>query len=213
MPHDKEDQNDSHHPSADDREGWKQYWANKDQPWRTEPEISACRQYELSQRRAIQPESKKGVYPFGGVQLCRADVEWLLATHENGQGPIDSNQESQRDRVGLDLRGAQLEGANLAGLPLAKLLGGLSPWEYFELPEHERGTTRICLLRANLRGAQLDGAFLPRAQLAEADLSGAQLNSANLFEAYLNKANLERSHMNGAELSAAYLNRANLSGA
>ena len=45
-------------------------------------------------------------------------MEWLLATHENGQGPVDWSDEQQRDRKGLDLRGANLFRINLSNLPL-----------------------------------------------------------------------------------------------
>ena len=53
-------------------------------------------------------QSKQGIYPFRGMKLSRADVEWLLATHENGRGPVNWSDEGQRGRKGLDLRGADL---------------------------------------------------------------------------------------------------------
>src|SRR5690348_11283265 len=70
-------------PASDDRQGWKMYWEECHQPWRIEPEIDTQRQEELAQRRALVPDVVKGVYPFGGMKLTRADIEWLLATHEN----------------------------------------------------------------------------------------------------------------------------------
>jgi hypothetical protein len=44
-------------------EEWRQHWQSLGQPWRTEPEIDAKRQEELSKRRAIVPDLKKGIYP------------------------------------------------------------------------------------------------------------------------------------------------------
>ena len=48
-----------------------------------------------------------------GQALSRADVEWLLAAHDDTRGPIDCSDEAQRSREGLDLRGADLRGADL----------------------------------------------------------------------------------------------------
>lgn len=100
-------------PTTDDPEAWKVYWKAQGWLWRTEPEIDAERQKYLTERRAIIPDIKQGIYPFGGIKLNRADVEWLLVTHENGRGPIDWNDESQRKRLGLDLRGADLRQVDL----------------------------------------------------------------------------------------------------
>src|ERR1700694_1327931 len=74
------------HPPAHDLEAWRAHWNAQGQPWRTEPEIDTKRQEELSKCRAIAPNIKKGIYPFRGMKLSRADVEWLLVTHENGRG-------------------------------------------------------------------------------------------------------------------------------
>src|SRR2546421_11182272 len=100
-------------PTNDDKEAWKAYWRQQGQPWRTEPEIDAERQRYLAERRAITPEIEKGIYPFRDIKLSRADVEWLLATHENGRGPVDWRDESQCRRIGLDLQGADLSHAFL----------------------------------------------------------------------------------------------------
>ncbi len=54
------------------------------QLWRTEPEIDTERQRYLAERRAIAPDIEQGIYPFRGIKLSRADVEWLLATHAHG---------------------------------------------------------------------------------------------------------------------------------
>ncbi len=105
---------------------WRQYWQFQGQLWRTEPEIDANRQEELNRRQAIIPDIEKGIYPFRGMKLGRADVEWLLATHENGLGPVDwSDEKSLYERKGLDLRGADLRRVNLDGLLLACMHGGL----------------------------------------------------------------------------------------
>lgn len=52
------------------------------QPWRTEPEIDAERQTYLAERRSIMPDIKQGIYQLKYIKLNRADVEWLLGTHE-----------------------------------------------------------------------------------------------------------------------------------
>ena len=63
--------------------------SRKEEPWRTEPEIGPARQEQLTRCLAMVPDIKKAIYPFKGMKLSRADVEWLLATHENGRGPVD----------------------------------------------------------------------------------------------------------------------------
>ena len=79
-------------------EEWRQYWQEKGFPWRTEPEIDAKWQEELSQCRIIVPDIEKGIYPFKGMKLSRADVEWLLAAHQNGYGPVrDENHASAKN--------------------------------------------------------------------------------------------------------------------
>src|SRR5207248_2654395 len=112
-------------PITDDPKAWQTYWKAQDQPWRTEPEIDVERQKYLAEQRSITPDIKQGIYPFKDIQLCRADVEWLLATHENGSGPVDWSDKSQREREGLDLCGANLRQANLSDLPLTRMRGGL----------------------------------------------------------------------------------------
>ena len=71
-------------PAHDDPEAWKAYWKERGQPWRTEPEIDAVRQAFWTERRSIPPDIKQGIYPLKDLKLSRADVEWLLATHEHG---------------------------------------------------------------------------------------------------------------------------------
>ncbi|HLX57786.1 MAG TPA: hypothetical protein VKR83_12240 [Ktedonobacteraceae bacterium] len=147
------------HPAHDDKEGWKVYWQAQGQPWRTEPEIDVARQKYLDDRRSIKPDIEQGIYPFKDIQLSRADVEWLLATHENGRGPVDWHDESQRDRDGLDLRGADLQKVNLRGLPLVCLIGGLtgSTWFYASPEQCEMAAVRMqgaLLIETELAGAK-----------------------------------------------------------
>jgi hypothetical protein len=112
-------------PILSDPRAWKAYWMAQGLHWRTEPEIVVERQQYLTERRRIVPNLEQGIYPFKDIKLSRADVEWLLAAHENGRGPINWNDESQRAREGLDLRGADLRQADLRELPLANLIGGI----------------------------------------------------------------------------------------
>src|SRR3989442_9373931 len=74
--------------------------------WRTEPGIDTERQKFLADCLAITPDIQQGIYPFKDIKLTRADIEWLLITHEGGRGPVDWNDVQQRSRIGLDLRGA-----------------------------------------------------------------------------------------------------------
>ena len=93
------------------------------------------RQRELAQHRAVIPEM--GIYPFKGMKLNRADVEWLLATHEDGRGPVDWSDKQQRKRKGLDLRGADLRYVDLSGLPLACMIGGITTDEWRTLTREQ----------------------------------------------------------------------------
>jgi len=140
-------------PANDDKEAWIAYWKSQGQEWRIEPEIDKKRQDELDEYRKVPPDIEKGLYPFNDIILDRADVEWLLATHENGRGPVDWSDESQRERKGLDLRGADLRYANLSKLPLAGMIGGLLPTE---------DKLEAILAEINLEGANLTEAHLER---------------------------------------------------
>jgi hypothetical protein len=75
-------------PGTNDPKAWRAYWEAQGQLWRTEPEIDIERQRYLAERRAITPDIEQSIYPFKGIKLSRGDVEWLLATHENGRGPV-----------------------------------------------------------------------------------------------------------------------------
>jgi len=193
-------------------EEWHAHWQAKGFPWRTEPEIDVKRQEELSKRRAIVPDIEKGIYPFKGMKLSRADVEWLLATHENGRGPVNWIDEHEHERKGLDLRGANLRQVDLSLLPLARLRSGLA-WD-----EHNDHTTdeqysmaAVHLEGARLYGAHLEGVRLNSAYLEGADLGYAHLERADLIKIHLEGANLKGAFLTEADLSYGYLTRADLS--
>lgn len=226
-------------PTRDDREAWKAYWTANGQSWRTEPEIDVERQLGLERSRNIEPDVEQGVYPFKDInpKLSRADVEWLLATHEDGRGPIDWSDNSQRDREGLDLRGSDLRGVDLVMLPLAGTIAGPRQVCFDEVSEQDKAAI-VHLEEAFLDGAHLEGAVLYRACLKRtwfqgayliaalltaaesehacflgAQLEGAWLNGTNLKKATLNGASLEGAHFNGACLQEAFLFHAQLEGA
>src|SRR5258708_8791302 len=198
-------------PPKDDRAAWLAYWQEQNQPWRTEPEISPARRAELGERRTLVPDVEKGIYPFKGMKLDRADVEWLLATHEGG--PVNWSNEKEREREGLDVRGADLQQADLHQLPLTRLRGGLTFDEWGKAPEEQRNLAVVLMRGTNLSGAQLQGANVRRAQLEEANLRWAQLQGAILYRAYLKGAHLRGAQLEGADLSEAQLEGADLSGA
>ena len=193
-------------PTSRTPEEWSIYWKAQGQPWRTEPEIDKKRQEELAQRRTIVPDIESGIYPFKGMKLSRADVEWLLATHENGRGPVDWSDESQREREGLDLRGADLSKVDLRKLPLARIRGGLEKDEWRKTTEKQREMAAVRMEEADLRATHLEGAFLRFAHLEGTDLRYSFLERAHLRGAYLMRtklcdAYLERTRLEGAILS------------
>jgi len=158
-------------PITSDRYDWKVYWEQQGQPWRTEPEIDIERQKYLAERRYIEPDFQRDIYPFSGTKLDRADIEWLLATHENGRGPVDAGDESRRWRIGLDLRGADLSHAFLRFLPLGGTL-----------------LINARLENADLFYAHLENANLIDAHMEGADLNGARLEGAKLYNAFFDSA-------------------------
>jgi uncharacterized protein YjbI with pentapeptide repeats len=192
-------------PPMGDRAAWRAWWSGRGQLWRQEPEVTAERAQFLAQRRAVAPNVGQGVYPFAGQTLSRADVEWLLATHESNRGPIEWGDETQRSREGLDLRGADLRRADLRGLPLARLRGGSSGGT-----EEQQEQAAIRLDGANLAGAQLQGAELRQGRLENADLRKAALDTANLAGASLIGADLREAQGPAADLRKARLQDADL---
>ncbi len=203
-----------------DTAGWKTHWEKRQQPWRTEPEIDAERQQKLSTCYAVAPDIEQGIYPFRGMHLTRADVEWLLATYGPNITPENISFEK-----GLDVRGAILDGEDLRALPLNCLRGGLLNGEWGNESSAEE-QCKIAAVHMNnavlnsaelkyayLRCAQLDGAKIGNAQLEHADLSFAQLKGANLNFAQLECAVLNFAHLEGATLNSAWLKGANLGSA
>ena len=180
--------------TTSDKSSWIAYWQKAGQPWRIKPEIDFKRQQALRQRLAIQPDLEEGIYPFKDFKLDRADIEWLLANHEDGRGPVDWHDPLQSDRLGLDLRGANLRGVNLHGLPLSHMLGGLNWRERYRTPE-----------RREMAAVHLEGAVLSEAHLERAELYMAYLERADLYMAHLANASLRKAHLEGASLRKAYL--------
>jgi uncharacterized protein YjbI with pentapeptide repeats len=199
-------------PTTNDPKAWKAYWEAQGQSWRTEPEIDAERQKYLEDRRSITPDIEKGIYSFKDIEpkLNRADIEWLLATHDNGQGPVDWNDENQRGRRGLDIRGADLRGAKLQQLPLACLYAGLTLEEHAHKTEEQRENAGALMEGADLSKAQLQGAFFIRARLQKAKFSKAQLERAFFNYAQLQEANFVDAQLQRADFGRAQLQRANL---
>src|SRR5947209_1200036 len=173
-------------------------------PWRTEPEIGQERQEQLSRYLATTPDITRGIYPFKGVKLSRADVEWLLAAHENERG-LTAPSNEQQNRQGLDLRGADLRYVDLHALPLARLRGSLTRQEWDEATEEQRAAAVILLTGADLSEARLEKVYL-----SEGHLTGANLSEAHLEEGYLSGASLQDANLSGAHLEGAYLNEAHL---
>jgi hypothetical protein len=192
--------------ALDECDSWRDYWRAHNQPWRSEQEIENRRQGELHTWRSTLPSIGQSRYPFRGVTLYRADVEWLLASHESGQGPIEWTHDVQyRAHPGLDLRGADLRKARLAGLPLTSMRGGLSQQVWSLATDVQREDASVHLEGADLRGAHLEGADLCGAHLEGADLRGAHLEGADLRGAHLEGADLCGAHLEGADLRGAHL--------
>jgi uncharacterized protein YjbI with pentapeptide repeats len=160
----------------------------------------------------MPPDIKRGVYPFKDIVLGRADVEWLLATHESGGvlGPVDWSDEVQRTREGIDLRGADLRRADLRALPLARLLGAVTLDEQSTTTLWQDEAAGVHLEDSDLRNSHLEGALLERAWLQRADLAGTSLRHAQLAEAHLERAHLRETHLEGANLTGAHLEGAML---
>jgi uncharacterized protein YjbI with pentapeptide repeats len=192
-------------PTTKDRDVWKAYWREQGWPWRTEPEIDEERKAFLTERLAVTPNVEQGIYSFKDVKLSRADVEWLLASHEQGKGPVDWSDEHEQERLGLDLRGADLRGVNLQRLPLIRLRGGLDSYEWHEASEAQREMAAIRLEEADLRWVRLEGAHLRWAHLERAVLGFAHLERTHLRGAYLVGTDLRDAYLESARLEDAVL--------
>jgi Pentapeptide repeats (8 copies) len=175
---------------------WKDYWTEQGMSWRKMPEIDEERKVFLAQRRAIEPDVVQGIYPFKDVELNRADIEWLLATHEaEGQiGPVrwPPLEEENEYRVGSDLRGAMLATLDLSYLPLTRIIGGLDQEIFPDATPNQREAAAM-----NLQGANLSGCKLQEAELAAVRLQGALLWNAELTSAKLGDANLDEADLYG----------------
>lgn len=175
-------------PTSTDSVIWNMYWERQGQPWRNQPEINADRQKYLEERRHRVFKGRKWINPLQDIQLSRADIEWLLATHEHGRGPVDWNDSEQRQRKGLFLSKTDLRNVDLSKLPLANA-----------------DFSNAHLEGATLSSAHLENANLVRAHLENADLSLAHLEDAFLVDAHLQGANLAGSHLERAMLMHAHI--------
>lgn len=223
-----EGQEGSKQAAHDGFDSWNAYWTAEGMPWRTEPEVDEARQVYLAERRAVKPDIERSFYPFrdenGGIRLTRADIEWLLATHvsKGKRGPVDWGDVYDRERDGVDLRGALLQHVDLAGLPLARMLGGLGRKERDSASVEQRQAAAIHLELANLHdthfedavlsdahleGARLAGTFGHRTHMERTKLTEAHLEGADCSYARFDEAGLVRAHFEGANLFRAHLDR------
>lgn len=106
------------HPSSSaspapayDAETWQAYWKQQGQPWRSEPPIDEERQQRLASCLQGGVDIEQGKYPFQGMRLSRADVEWLLAAEKERSAQESTGGGNSRESPpGLDVRGADLSG-------------------------------------------------------------------------------------------------------
>ena len=117
--------------------------------------IDDDRQRYLSEHRTIETTIERYQFPFKDEKLQRADIEWLLATHEQ-EGSVFWSDVNQHERVGLDLSGAILSRVDLRGLPLACMLGGIG--RVYSATDDQRAAAAVYLNGANLMEAHLEGA-------------------------------------------------------
>src|SRR5438445_752738 len=187
-------------PTTGDMNAWRDYWQKRGQLWRTEPEIDVERQKYLAERRAITPDIEQGIYSFKDIKLTRADVEWLLATHENGRGPVFMREEGQYKRYGIDLRGAILDNIDLTRLPLARVRFGLNWDDWIPATPEQREMAGCRLKEANLSRAHLEGAYLNNTYMEKTNCTWTYLVAANFAGAHLEHACLNCAHLEDAQL-------------
>jgi uncharacterized protein YjbI with pentapeptide repeats len=223
--------------SNDNSEGWKAYWTAQGMPWRTEAEIDKERQGYLAKRRVATPNYQRAAYPFAGMCLTRADIEWLLATHEDAgvHGPVVGSVVIAEPADPPDLHGIDLQ-----DVAFGLLVEGLSRQRQVEAapaggqPELDAPSDKDeqMLLRwgLDLRGANLCGVDLSRlpfeslwgglhgdwwrdASIEQREAAAVQLERANLREASLQGSFLRNANLRGAELQVSSLQCADLYGA
>ncbi len=117
------------------------------------------------------------------MKLERADVEWLLATHEHGRGPVNWSDEAERGREGLDVRGADLCQVDLHALPLTRLCGHLTFNEGLRVTEERSTIPIVHVVIAKPIGAKLERADFMRDNpniIRVDNISSAKLEGANL---------------------------------
>ena len=208
-------------PIGNDPAAWHAYWQAQGMTWRTEPDIDEARQVYLAARQAVKPDIEKGIYPFrdenGPIKLTRSDVEWLLATHEGGRGPVDwgwlsklTSDERPRARKQLDLRGANLIDVNLRALPLTYIAGGLNASDWNAAAPEQREFAAAHFEKANLFDAHLEAVTLYGTHFEGATLNQTRLERARLTDTHLEGASLFAAHLEGANLTETHLERANL---
>jgi uncharacterized protein YjbI with pentapeptide repeats len=226
-------------PALNDRAGWRAYWDALGQPWRTEPEIGAMRQATLAERRGSvvtgrgnggddvplagmerlihwqSAEQAANSAPFAGMKLDRADVEWLLATHESRgvRGPVDADDPAQRLREGPNLQGVDLRQAKLGGLPLAR--ANLSNARLERANFSQAHLERASFANSQCAGASFTKAWLIDASFRSANLrdvlfTDAHLESANLYQADCQNASFYIAHLEGAYLGQAQFGQATM---
>lgn len=196
---------------APDTETWQAYWKQQGQPWRSEPLIDQERQQLVASCLQKGVDIEQGKYPFQGMRLSRADVEWLLAAEEEKSARERTGSDhSRKSGTGLDVRGADLSGANLSRLPLMRLHAGLTLEEGRHATVEQSRQAAANLAKVDLSDAQLQGAQLSRATLDEAVLVEAHMEGADLGKATLRRAILAGTHLAGADLTRAQMEGATL---
>jgi uncharacterized protein YjbI with pentapeptide repeats len=188
-------------PTTSEPEAWTAYWKEQGQPWRREPEIDAGREKYLKELMIASPFYPG---PFNGIDLSRADLEWLLATTPNEkrlnlQGANLRNKPLQS----LNLRGALLDDTHLEGadFSLASLDGAVLARSHME----KANLNNASLMRVNLFEAHLEGASLAMVHLEGSLLHEVRLEGAFLYKTHLEKALLVKAHLEGASLNEAHL--------
>jgi uncharacterized protein YjbI with pentapeptide repeats len=219
---------------------WPDYGAARGMPWRTEPEIDSERQRFLADCRICRPFWQRDVYPFAGIQLARADIEWLLATHED-EGLVGPVVQNWVDEVPASLieagtedgLGASLAAGDLQQLAVDLLLRGVIEGSgQNEVPEDGAGDggeddPQVTRWGLDLRGAQLAHVNLrslpldstwgglgkdwwDRATSEQRDAAALHLEGADLHDVWMRQAELRRAHLQRANLRGAHLTMADL---